>query len=83
MLERQPAQWANTASAQRLEEVVRFEHASLYPKFHLSHNVDLIGSFHALEPLDLKWFTEFVDSKYDSALAIDYRFRPETVPLGA
>ncbi len=77
----QPASWRFTKSAKRLEEVIRFERASLFPKFHLSHNVDLIGSFHALEPLDLAWFNEFVGAAYDPVFAIENRIMFFNPPL--
>ncbi len=80
--EAQPVHWAKTSSAQRLEEVIQYQRATLYPKFHLTHNIDLIGSFHSIQPMDLIWFNEFVAEQYDAALAIDYRIRADLTPFG-
>lgn len=56
----QPNRFATENSPQRLVEVVVHERTKLFPKFHLLHRVGSLGSFHAMEPLDLAWFYDVI-----------------------
>ena len=44
------SRWISDHSNSRLEEIVQWQRDTLYPKHHLLHGIQLIGSFHSLEP---------------------------------
>ncbi len=45
-----PHEWATTSSKSRLDEIIRWQRESLYPKFHLLDDLSLVGSFNSIEP---------------------------------
>jgi hypothetical protein len=76
-----PNQWGETSSKDRLSEITRFEQESIYPKYHLWCGLNIVGSFHALEPADLRWFNEVADPTQALRLPGDPPESPgETVP---
>jgi hypothetical protein len=77
-----PPRFAASSSPQRLEEVIASQRSTLFPKFHLPRKFDLIGSFHALEPLDLQWFNHAVGREHDGLLGIENRPNPSGEVLG-
>lgn len=65
-----PADWANVSAEQRLEEVVKWQRRSLFPKQHLGEEVVLLGSFSSIWPRSYqslidRWET-VVSGDYDS-----------------
>lgn len=45
-----PLDWANVSAEQRLEEVVKWQRRSMFPKQHLGEEVVLLGSFSSIWP---------------------------------
>lgn len=69
--ENQPQTFSESSSDKRLAEIIDFQHKSLFPKFHLTQKVELIGSFQSIEPLDLQWFNQAVRPDQDWLLGIE------------
>jgi hypothetical protein len=45
-----PAHWSSRSSPNRLDEIIRWQRETLYPKQHLGRHVRLMGSFGSIQP---------------------------------
>ncbi|MFT5300253.1 MAG: hypothetical protein ACI87E_000508 [Mariniblastus sp.] len=67
--ELEPTDWATTTSATRLEEVIRWQQESLYPKTHLQSNVVVMGSFSSIWPKDYQILLDQMEGFDDRQMA--------------
>ena len=63
-----PGEWANVSASRRLEEVVKWQRRSMFPKQHLGEGVVLLGSFSSIWPQSYQSLIE----RWETVVSGDY-----------